>query len=52
MQNINNIGQRIKLQLGNSLFLFCSIFIFLSWESDGGAIFWTNSHPLRSLLTA
>jgi len=26
----------------------CSIFILLSRESDGGAIFWTNPHPLRS----
>jgi len=28
--------------------LFCSIFILLSRKSDGGAIFWTNPHPLRS----
>jgi len=27
--------------------LFCSIFILLSQESDGGAKFWTNPHPLR-----
>jgi len=26
----------------------CSIFILLSRESDGGAIFWTNPHPLTS----
>jgi len=26
----------------------CSIFILLSRESDGGAIYWTNPHPLRS----
>jgi len=26
----------------------CSIFILLSRESDGGAIFWTNPHPLGS----
>jgi len=30
------------------LFCFCSIFILLSRESDGGAIFWTNPHLLRS----
>jgi len=29
-------------------FLFSYIFILLSRESDGGAIFWTNPHPLRS----
>jgi len=29
-------------------YLFCSIFILLSQESDGSAIFWTNPHPLRS----
>jgi len=28
--------------------LFCFIFILLSQESDGGAIFWKNLHPLRS----
>jgi len=28
--------------------LFCSIFILLSRESDGGTIFCTNPHPLRS----
>jgi len=28
--------------------LFCSIFTFLSRESDGGAIFWTNLYLLRS----
>jgi len=34
---------------GSLLFcLFCSIIIFLSRESDGGVMFWTNSHPLRS----
>jgi len=27
--------------------LVCSIFIFLSRESDVGAIFWTNSHSLK-----
>jgi len=27
--------------------LFCSIFILLSWESDGGAMCWTNLHLLR-----
>jgi len=26
----------------------CSIFILLSRESDGGTIFWTNLHPLKS----
>jgi len=26
----------------------CSIFILLSRESDGGAIIWTNPHPLRN----
>jgi len=26
------------------------IFILLSRESDGGAIFWTHPHPLRSYL--
>jgi len=26
----------------------CSLFILLSQESDGGAMFWTNLHPLRS----
>jgi len=32
-------------------FLFiCSIFILLSQESDGCAMFWTNPHPLRSCL--
>jgi len=33
------------------LFVY-SIFIFLSRESDGGAIFWTNPHPLRSKLSS
>jgi len=28
--------------------LFCSIFILLSQENAGGAILWTNLHPLRS----
>jgi len=28
--------------------LICSIFILLSRETDGGAIFWTNPHLLRS----
>jgi len=28
--------------------LVCSIFILLSRESEGGAIFWTNPHRLRS----
>jgi len=28
--------------------LVCSIFILQSSESDGGTIFWTNLHPLRS----
>jgi len=28
--------------------LFCSIFFLLSRESNGGAIFRTNPHPLRS----
>jgi len=28
--------------------LLNKIFILLSRESDGGAIFWTNPHPLRS----
>jgi len=26
----------------------CSIFILLSQESDGGTIFWTKPHPIRS----
>jgi len=30
------------------VYLFCSIFILLSRESDGGAMCWTNPHPLRS----
>jgi len=30
------------------LLFVCSIFILLSRESDGVAIFWTNPHPLRS----
>jgi len=30
------------------LFVCCSIFILLSRESDGEAMFWTNPHPLRS----
>jgi len=28
--------------------LFCSIFILLSRENDGGPIFWMNLHPLKS----
>jgi len=28
----------------------CSIFVLLSRESDGGAVFWTNPYPLRSYL--
>jgi len=36
-----------KLLRQTCLFI-CSIFILLSRESDGGAIFWMNSHPLRS----
>ena len=37
--------------MGNfySLYVVYSIFIFLSQESDSGAIYWTNSHPLKSL---
>jgi len=30
------------------LLLFCSIFILLSQESEGCAIFWTNPHSLKS----
>jgi len=29
-------------------FFIYSIFVLLSRESDGGAIFWTSPHPLRS----
>jgi len=29
--------------------LFCSIYILLSRENDGAAIFWTNPHPLTSV---
>jgi len=33
---------------GRCLLFVCSIFILLSRESGGGAIFWTNPHSLRS----
>jgi len=39
----------MKIILGECLFVYLgSIFILLSRESDGGALFWTNPHPLRS----
>jgi len=31
-----------------AIMIVCCIFILLSYESDGGAIFWTNPHSLRS----
>ena len=38
--------QRVKNS--SKIFLFFFIFILLSRESDGGAVLWTNLHPLRS----
>jgi len=34
----------------NVSFFVCCIFILLTRESDGGAVFWTNAHPLRSIV--
>jgi len=36
------------VRLGEVCLFVCCIFFFLSRESDGGAIFWTNPHPFRS----
>jgi len=37
-----------RSKISDSFLIVCSIFILLSRESDGDAIFWTNPHLLRS----
>jgi len=47
-QEIVFLSSALKYTLLEVCLFVCSIFIFLSRESNDGTIFWTNLHPLRS----